>query len=65
MQYITHDVLQIYIFESYVQLWIKEIARRSLHYDGPGFMAQTPRASWQKRAPQSSHSCSTAVNAFV
>ena len=41
LQYIKHDVLQIYIFKSYVRFQIKEMAKRSLCYDGPGFAACT------------------------
>lgn len=47
MQCIKHDVLQIYIFKSYVWFQRKEIAERSPYYEGPGFTACTPRVGWQ------------------
>lgn len=45
MQYIKHDVLQIYIFKSYVRFQIKEIAKRSLYDDGPSFPTCAPKGA--------------------
>lgn len=52
MQYIKHDVLQIYIFKSYVWFQIKEIANRSLCYDGPGFPEFAPDGAWGGDKPE-------------
>lgn len=51
MQYIKHDVLQIYIFRSYAWLQIREIAKRSLRCEAAGWMGQTLRGSRRPFSP--------------
>lgn len=48
MQYIKHDILQIYIFKSYVWFQIKEIAKRWLYYKSCGLAARPCGVSWQR-----------------
>lgn len=48
VQYIKHDVLQIYIFKSYVWFQIKEIAKRWLCYDGPDFPEFAPEGAGER-----------------